>query len=1276
VSLFVGYGLLIVFGGSYAASTYTSPAIKWHIDAPLSDSPEESCKKKIVDASHTWLQFHHLELNPIYSGSSSYPMGGYDCYVLDNSDSPPTVKFYRTTASGYVCTDPTHNLVSPFYLCEISAGGVDLAKQQCDREPDCVNQSPVRDLPNPINPATGNKYLVEVDYIGAGLFPLHFRRYYNSRPPDLGSLPGSIGAFGRHWRGSFDRYVYMDAASQQSATVFRPSGNSYTYRLTGSNVWVSDAGVTAVLERLFSGSTPTGWKYTDPRDDSVEIYDTSGKLVSIANRSGISLTLTYFTSGANSGLLEKVGDTYGRELVFGYDSQKRLTSMVNPAGSSAGAFTYGYDSNGNLQSVTDPDSRVRTYRYEDSSFPKFVTGITDENSVAHTSYEYDSQGRAKASERAGQAERVTVSYPSSTSAEVVSYVSASLSATRTYQYTTINGINRPISITGAVCPSCGPAALSYESTTGFLTSRTDWNNNKTCYVRDSRGLETSRVEGLGSSANCASLPSLSGVQRKISTDWHSTFRLVKKLAEPKRLTTFVFNGEGVGTNCGPEGASTPAGLICSKTVQATTDTNGSAGLTPTVSGTARTWTYKYNAEGQVTEENGPRIPGGDIPSGHDDKTTYAYYANTTNICPTSALPGSHANGCRGQLQKITNALGHETTIDEYNAHGQPLKTTDPNGLVTVLEYDTRQRLTKRIVGVGMSGALTTLYEYWPTGLLKKMTHPDGSFLLYTYDAAHRLTQIEDSLGNKVVYTLDAMGNRVLEETKNSGGSVVRALSREYNSLNHLIKQTGGATSTQVTHYEHDPQGNLIRVTLPLAPSGTDSDRFRSHDYAYDALNRLISNTEPRKDNFTSTPRAVVSYEYDLLDQLVKVKDPRSTTAKPIDTVYTIDGLGNVSVVASPDTGTTTNQTIDAAGNVVQRVDGKGQSATFQYDALNRVTQVTYPGPVVHTFTYDDVTGGNAGKGRLTGVSDPTGSTSYRYDVHGRLIAEVRTIAGIAYTTSYGYGTNGLLTSMMYPSGRQLTFTRDGLGRTQKIETVKAGSQLLLVEGVNYFPFGPETTYWLGGTASGKQVTRTFDGDGRMTGYTLPGSPAASLGLDAASRITSVSDPFGSRTFTYDNIDRVIGMQGATTQSFGYDLSGNRTAQVMGGSSTLDYTSNNNNSNRLQQITGAVSKSYVYDANGSMCSTNGTACGPTAPFVYDTRGRLATANTSIGTFNYGVNALGQRVRKAGGSGGNAMDTIYHYDASGRLIVETTPSGTVMQEYFYLHDIPIGVLRAGP
>ena len=90
------------------------------------------------------------------------------------------------------------------------------------------------------------------------------------------------------------------------------------------------------------------------------------------------------------------------------------------------------------------------------------------------------------------------------------------------------------------------------------------------------------------------------------------FRLPTGIAEPLRITTNVYDPDG--SACGARG------MLCSKSIQATTDANGSLGFSAVPTGTPRTWTYTYNANGSLLTANGPRTDVTDV-------TTYTYYAN-------------------------------------------------------------------------------------------------------------------------------------------------------------------------------------------------------------------------------------------------------------------------------------------------------------------------------------------------------------------------------------------------------------------------------------------------------------------------------------------------------------------------------------------------------------------------------------------------------------------------------------------------------------------------
>jgi YD repeat-containing protein len=138
--------------------------------------------------------------------------------------------------------------------------------------------------------------------------------------------------------------------------------------------------------------------------------------------------------------------------------------------------------------------------------------------------------------------------------------------------------------------------------------------------------------------------------------------------------------------------------------------------------------------------------------------------------------------------------GLTTTFNTYNAHGQPLTITDPNGVISTLTYDLRQHLKSRQIGTE-----TTSYSYYPTGLLQMVTLPDSSTVTYGYDPAHRPADITDGLGNNLHYTLDAMGNRTAESTTDPSHTLSFTLSRGkvFQCWPHDWRTTTVATQSEI-----------------------------------------------------------------------------------------------------------------------------------------------------------------------------------------------------------------------------------------------------------------------------------------------------------------------------------------------------------------------------------------------------------------------------------------------------------------------------------------------
>jgi YD repeat-containing protein len=1077
---------------------------------------------------------------------------------------------------------------------------------------------------NPANIASGNKYQSETIY-RAPSGQLDLVLFYNSQ---AGTSYFESGVFGTHWSGRY--LVAVRDSGQGVIAVRRPDGRDMEFRAPGSgSVYLSAADIADKLEKLTDGSgNLTGWRYTTSEADEVEEYDASGNLLRIRNRAGLEQTMTYSTSSTPpsvapaAGLLITVTDSFGRQLNFTYNAQKRIATMVDPAN---GQYLFEYDGPtgpagaGNLTKVTFPDTKTRVYFYQEAaqinggaacSSPSPVlnstlTGLTDENNNRYASWTYDCQARVTSSVHALGVGLHSFDYGSGTSTTFVDPLNASRSV----------GLQRILGVaygSGTTQPaSSGSGTVSSSATydaNGNRASRVDFNGNRTNYTYDlARNLETSRTEGLTSGGGTTPQT------RTISTQWHATFRLPTGIAEPLRITTFVYDLDG--SQCGARGA------MCSRSVQATTDASGSQGFSAMPSGAPRTWTYTYNANGSVLTVNGPRTDVTDV-------TTYTYYANNDADL-----------GKRGNVATIANAAGHTTSITAYNAHGQPLTIVDPNGLTTTMTYDVRQRLKTRAIG-----AETTTYDYDFAGQLTKVTLPDGAFLSYTYDDAHRLSAIQDNLGNRISYTLDAMGNRTAEEVRDPANVLAQKRSRVYSALNRLFQELGA--QSQTTEYAYDDQGNVLTVKDPLNRVTTNQ---------YDALNRLKQVTSPAPIS------AVTQYGYNGLDALTQVTDPRSLV-----TGYTVDGLGNLTQQASPDTGTTTN-TYDAAGNLLTQIDAKSQTTTYAYDALNRVTLITFHDGSKQTYTYDQ---GTNGIGRLSSITERnaanqiTSVIAYAYDQHGRVTSETRTVGGLQYVLAYRYDSSGRLDQLTYPSGRTVNYSFDGLGRVGGVTTTKPGEQAqTVVSSVAYHSFGGVKGYTLG---NGQTYSRGIDLDGRIASYTL-GAQSFAIGYDAASRIEFISEtanPPNTNTYGYDSLDRLTSaVLPSTPYAYSYDAVGNRTSRTAGSSSdNYTYATTSNQIASITPASGPV-RNFVFDANGS------TTADGLNTFAYDVRGRMVQATSTIGTMSYQVNALGQRIRKSNTLG----DTVFHYDRQGRLITETDPGGGFKRELIYLGDIPVGVVQ---
>lgn len=1190
------------------------------------------------------------------TGGPRYASGYYlgDARVITLQTTAGTAPLYASKGRGLECPIPYTNST---YYTDIN-GWMCSIPRDC---PTCGGAGGAPGIGNPITPSIGVKVQTETDYRTAG--GLELTRYYHAlrftEPYSVALDAHSESRFDIVWRSNYDRRVIplTTVTWAVNASLTFPNGDIQYFNPTGGGVYTNGASARLV-------AAPEGWYYIAPEE--TDFFGTDGRLRSISMRTGQVLTMSYSdgtAAGPNGGYtvdpngnptqfvmpanrLLRATDAYGNALSFAYSGSGHIVTMTDPAG---GVYLYSYDTNQELSSVRYPDGSTRAYRYNETanvsgstSQRYLLTSIVDENGGLFATFKYDTTNRnafAISTEHAGGADRYQLSYGTDALNQIASSTTTSvtdpLGTVRTFNFQNANGIRRYTGTTQAGGAGYGAGVKSRTvDANGNTTSQADFNNAMTCYAYDTaRNLETVRVEGLASTVNCASVTgsgaALPAGSRKIVTQWHPRWSVPVAVSEPGRRTASVYNGDA-GASCAPASAAInegptvqPIGVLCSKTVQATSDlTDGGLGFAATLVGAPRTTAYTYDVHGKVLTIDGPRTDVADV-------TTTTYYADDD--------PNA---GNRGNVASITNALGQTTHITAYNAFGQPLTIVDPNGLATTLAYDSRMHLSSRSVG-----GETTSYGYDPVGQLVLVTLPDTSFLAYTYDGAHRLTGIADNLGNKIAYTLDAMGNRTQEQVFDPANALAQTRSRVYDALNRLFQDIGA--QNQTTQYAYDNQGNVISIDGPL-PGAVDVTAN-----AYDALNRLVRVTDPNSGQ--------TQYGYNGIDQLTGVTDPRNLT-----TTYNYDGLANLNAQVSPDTGTTQN-TFDSAGNLLTQTDAKGQTTSYAYDALNRVASITFADGSKQTYAYDQ---GANGIGRLSTITetDPqnqvTSVIAYGYDSHGRTTSETRTINGVAYVTGYSYDSAGRLSGMIYPSGRTVVYSFDALGRISQVNTTPPPSSGgPIASNIAYQPFGGVKSYTLG---NGQTYTRSYDLDGRIASYTQ-GAQNFALGYDAASRISFITDTANAantNTYSYDNLDRLIGAALPNVPfAYVYDAVGNRTSKTVGAST--DAYAYGTTSNQLTSIVpgSGPNRSFSFDANGSTVNDG------VNQYVYDSRGRMVQSVGALGTTAYQVNALGQRIRKTN----STEDRVYLYDARGRLIAETDPGGTLRREYLYLNDIPLAVIQ---
>jgi len=1011
----------------------------------------------------------------------------------------------------------------------------------------CCPLSPGSQVPQsvgtPVRLASGNMRYTENDPLPVAFVPL-------TRTYDSGNA--SLGVFGTGWTSFLDSAAASFGTEPNETVVINSdSGNRYAFVIDHGafkQLWPRDS-----IPATLTGSPSAGFVLRESGSDLIRSFNSAGRLTTIMSlRQQRSLTISYDTNGHPT----RADDSWGiASLVFTTDTSGLITVIVVD-GHPELSWTYQHSSN-LLTAVLAPDSNTwRGYEYTSG----LLSTIRDAMGNVIESHAYDSNGRATSSNQsANDIQTIAYGLAGRVSNETLTRVTYASGKVSDYYSRSAGGSMLTADVFGG-CTSCSAENGTYVyDLNGHVVRQQDPRGYVTDFTYS--GSIPSSMRGPLKPAACdpqtdanhcrmtaedlaAASPSATSLTRTTTyvygnTAWPDLPTLITttSVANPSstKSETIVYD-----TATGQPLTRTETGWTDATHQETHTTTtalyNGSEGAAFGPGLAFQTsWMTLPQPAGLRKSIDGPRTDVGDV-------TTFVYYPVDSSV----------PSAWRGRLAGIRNALGQITTYENYDVFGNALRVVDPNLQIIYTTYDAMGRLLTStqaaVIGCDTSLDPTCSSEITSTrgysaggGPLSSDTKPRGGVTSYAYDARGRIASIQRTvaatLSERIEYDYDAAtgqksAERVLD---NSSGSFVvkKSVAYSYDSNGRLI-QVLYPDAAKVL-YTYDVAGALASVQDENHASANTSYKYNETGAVREV------------DQTLGTGQIATTYAYDAQGNLTSVTDPNGNV-----TTYAYDDFGRMTGQTSPVTGAT-SYAYDLAGNLLTTVDANAATTTRSYDALSRVASAasSRSGAATETvnWTYDDPAAAGYGIGRMTGVTDPTGSTTLRYDHRGLLRLQQQTVGGAAYSTSFAYDADGNRSSLTYPSGRIVSYTFDLAGRPLSANS----GATTYASSAAYLPFGPLASFTFG---NGATRAMTFDARYRMTENKLSSPPNTiaryTYSYDAGENITAIQDLVDAtytRNFGYDDLNRLITANTGTslwgTGSYAYDAMGNLTSRSLG-----------------------------------------------------------------------------------------------------------------------------------
>ncbi|MFG2040777.1 RHS repeat-associated core domain-containing protein [Dactylosporangium sp. NPDC048998] len=489
------------------------------------------------------------------------------------------------------------------------------------------------------------------------------------------------------------------------------------------------------------------------------------------------------------------------------------------------------------------------------------------------------------------------------------------------------------------------------------------------------------------------------------------------------------------------------------------------------------------------------------------------------------------------------------------------------------------------------------------GLQTSVTDPDGHTTATSYSA----TNLGPEYGLPTSTTVgagtgDALTTVTAYETP-STTTFLRKTSRTLPAGNSTTYSyysgTGGPLAAVCGVAANTPQGGQLQSQIDPAP--TAGAAARQQQFVYDATGRPVGRRVGPSTSISSVPWECTSY--DTRGRLASQSWPAFNGA-PARTVTYGYSVGGNPLVANVSDGTrTVTSTSDLIGRMVSYTDSYGQTSTVTYNQSGQTTATTGPG------------------GSISTAYDPNSGAVNTVTVNGTLMA----------TNHYDLAT-GRLTSVTYANGTTATVGYDGLGAQNSLVFTNTSSGALVG--------GSQATR----SAAQRITSELQDINGTSLTNPNPAGPTATdYTYDGAGRLVTAYLPGAQATYSYAN-----NVAGDNCAALGQGANTNRTNVTVtptnGTAASTHYCYNNADQLVSSIANGVTNTQYGYDGHGNQTNDHGTTIG------WDAADRMTSTTASGATTSYG------------------------YDPLDRVISHVSSSGTTRYAYSGYSDAPVATLDA--